>query len=423
MRQKIIVRAPILSQSGYGEHARFVLRALKTREDIFDLYIDNLHWGQTSWLWEDDDERQWIDQLLMKTIEYAQSGGVFDVSLQVTIPNEWQKMAPVNIGCTAGIETTKISSKWVESSYLMDKIIVVSDFARQGFVNTVYEFINQKTNERGTIKAKEPVEVVNFCFNEISPKPIELDLKHDFNFLAVAQFSPRKNMENTLRWFLEEFFDQEVGLIIKASIANNSHADFVHTKSMIRNLLKDPAYADRACSVHLIHGYLSEEEMAGLYSHDKVKALINISHGEGFGLPIFKAAAHGKPIVTVPWGGQTDFLYVPEKVKGSKKRKLMPKFAPVNYTIQQVQKEAVWKDVLVEDSQWAFADQGSFKMTLRDVYKKYAVYQRRAADLQKYIRNKFTPENQYKQFTDIVADGLNIVADTEVDEMFSKLFK
>ena len=101
----------------------------------------------------------------------------------------------------------------------------------------------------------------------------------------------------------------------------------------------------------------------------------------------------------------------------------MPKFATVNYTIQQVQKEAVWKDVLVEDSQWAFADQGSFKMTLRDVYKKYAVYQRRATDLQKYIRNKFTPENQYKQFTDIVADGLNIVADTEVDEMFSKLFK
>ena len=34
MKKKIIVRAPVLSRSGYGEHARFVLRALRTKEDL-----------------------------------------------------------------------------------------------------------------------------------------------------------------------------------------------------------------------------------------------------------------------------------------------------------------------------------------------------------------------------------------------------
>ena len=36
MKKKILVKGPVLSQSGYGEQARFALRALKSREDLFD---------------------------------------------------------------------------------------------------------------------------------------------------------------------------------------------------------------------------------------------------------------------------------------------------------------------------------------------------------------------------------------------------
>ena len=38
MKKKVLVEGPILSQSGYGEHARFVLRSLRSQEDIFDIY-------------------------------------------------------------------------------------------------------------------------------------------------------------------------------------------------------------------------------------------------------------------------------------------------------------------------------------------------------------------------------------------------
>jgi len=421
MRLKTIVRGPALSQSGYGEHARFVLRALKSREDIFDIYVDNLNWGKTSWLWEDTEERKWIDSLLIKTMQFAQQGEKFDISLQVTIPNEWQKMAPINIGCTAGIETTLITSEWVEKTYLMDKIIVVSNFSREAFLNTIYSMQTQ-TGEQRKVSAKGPFEVVNYPFRPIDPSEIDLDLKYDFNFLAMAQWSPRKNIENTLRWFVEEFFDQEVGLVLKTSVANNSYLDYIHTKRTIKNILEDSKYAERKCSIHLLHGYLKDSELSGLYHHPKIKALINISHGEGFGLPIFEAAGYGKPVITIGWGGQNDFLFVPEKVKGSKKKKMMPKFAKVDYTIGPVQKEAVWKGVLSAESQWAFADQGSFKMALRNVHKKYSIYQRRAKDLQKHIRKEFTSENMYKQFIDIVTEGQEIVSDDEVDEMFAKLF-
>lgn len=396
MRQKVLVRGPALSQSGYGEHARFVLRALKTREDIFDIFLQNINWGKTSWLWEDTEERRWIDNLLNKTIHFRQSGGQFDVSLQITIPNEWERLAPINIGCTAGIETTKIAPQWVEKSYLMDKIIVVSEHAKYGFVETVYNATNSQTGQAQSVSAKGPIEVVNYPHRPAEASEINLDLRHDFNFLVVSQWSPRKNLENTIKWFVEEFIDQEVGLVVKTSVANNSNNDFQFTKNRIKKLLSDPRYSNKKCSVHVVHGYMKDAEMSALYQHPKIKALVNIAHGEGYGLPLFEAAGYGLPVVTIPWGGQVDFLYVPERQ--GKKKKMKRKFAEVEYTLGHIQKEAHWEGVLQKDSMWAYADQGSYKMTLREVFKKYGVYKKRAEVLKEHIENRFSEEKIYEDF-------------------------
>ena len=89
MKKKVFFRGPLLTRSGYGEQSRFALRALKSREDLFDIYIQPLQWGKTSWMNEDSVDRKWIDYTIEKTIAYAQQGGQYDASFQVTIPNEW----------------------------------------------------------------------------------------------------------------------------------------------------------------------------------------------------------------------------------------------------------------------------------------------------------------------------------------------
>ena len=73
--KKILLAGPILTRSGYGEQARFALRALRSRPDLFDIYIQPLTWGKTSWMFEDTDERFWIDETIEKTIGYSQNGG------------------------------------------------------------------------------------------------------------------------------------------------------------------------------------------------------------------------------------------------------------------------------------------------------------------------------------------------------------
>ena len=393
--KKVIVRGPALSQSGYGEHTRFVLRTLRSRPDLFEVFLINVNWGQTGWIWDNTPERTWIDSLLLKTIHFTEQKGEFDLSVQVQIPNEWTKLAPVNIGVTAGIETTKISSEWVQGTQNVDKIIVVSEHAKYGFDNTIYEGIHNITNERVTIKTTCPIEVVGYPVKEIEPcEDFNFNLKHDFNFLFVGTWIVRKNIEKTVTWLLDEFHDKEVGIILKTSLVRNCQEDRYHTQRKLKPLLDK--YKDRKCEVYLLHGDLNETEMTALYQHPKVKALVSLTHGEGFGLPLFEAAYNGLPVVAPNWSGHCDFLYMPLKDKRGKSKKTAM-FTGVAYDIKPIQREAHWSGILQADSMWCFPKEWSAKKAFREVYKNHGGAKSKAKKLQKYIKEAFSQDKQYNK--------------------------
>ena len=415
--KKIIVKGPALSQSGYGEHTRFVLRSLRSRPDLFDIYLVNINWGNMSWLWEDNEERQWIDFLLAKTIQYGQQKGQFDISLQVTIPQEWEPLAPVNIGVTAGVETTKISPQWLEKCLHMDKIIVVSEYSKYAFENTEYQGMHQQTGQEVTAKITCPIDVVGYSVKEKDAAAIELDLSTDFNFLTVGTWIVRKNLENTIKWFVEQFYEQSVGLIVKTTTAKNSLIDRRQCEIKLKELLKE--YDDRKCQVYLLHGDMTEEEMNGLYQHPKVKCLVNIAHGEGFGLPLFEASYNALPVLTIPYGGQCDFLYMPTKdKKGKVSNKAM--FSSVSYDMAPVQDEAVWEGVIQKDSQWAYPKEWDYKKTLRTIHKNIGGCKAKANKLKKHLQKELSAENQYKKFCDSIMENQSL-DENEIDELYESL--
>ena len=411
---KILLKGPVLTRSGYGEQARFALRALRNKEDLFDIFIQPINWGKTSWLSQMDEERAWIDQIIEKTVVHIQQGGGFDATIQCTIPNEWDTPPGINIGYTAGIETTKVAHEWLTKSNAMDKVIVVSEHSKNVFNDTVYGAVDNRTGQEFSLEMKTPIDAIGYPVKEFENlEEIELDLKHDFNFLAVAQMGPGKNVHSTIRWFFEEFKDDEVGLVLKTNAARNSVMDREHLFHDLKNV--SLSYPDSKCKLYLLHGDMSDREMHSLYLHPKIGALVSLSHGEGFGLPLFEAAYSGLPVISTSWSGQADFLY-DDKGRAN--------FYDVRYDLETIPPEIVWDGVLIKESQWAVPREESAKQQMRLCYTEMTTGEKSPESFnperhKKFLKEKFSEEIMLNKFGDLILDALNKDADwlEDLDEV------
>jgi glycosyltransferase involved in cell wall biosynthesis len=383
-RKKILIKGPALSSSGYGEQTRFAINSLRQSPEKYDIYLINTSWGNTSWIMFDHEERDYLDSLVTKTHLYVNNGGTFDASIQVTIPNEFENLTPINIGYTAGIETNAISDEWIVKSNAVNKLLVTSNHAKNGFVTTTAKNLPAHMPKR----CETPVGVVHYGVEEqaYTPANLPIQLKSEFNFLTVAQAGPRKNLTATIVNFVKEFHDEDVGLLLKINVSKNTLSDRQKTVQYVNNLLSQ--FPDRQCHVQILHGTLNKCEMYGLYSHPGIKAYVTTTHGEGFGLPIFEAAACGLPVIAPNWSGHVDFLYEGNKAL----------FTKIDYDLKTVQKTAVWPGVIEEGSYWCFVKDVATRSSMREVYKNYPRAYSKAKKLKEVVRRDFALHSKYANF-------------------------
>jgi glycosyltransferase involved in cell wall biosynthesis len=196
---------------------------------------------------------------------------------------------------------------------------------------------------------------------------------------------------------VQEFKDDEdVGLVLKTNLAKNCSVDREICDGKIKQILGE--HTDKKCKVYLLHGDMTDEEMHSLLTHPKISAALSLTHGEGFGLPLFEAAYMGVPVVVPGWSGHLDFL-CDEKGKEH--------FYNVSYDLQPIQDHVVWDGVLIKESMWAYARERSAKETMRrciDDVKNNAC-QAAAKEYASELKNRFSEEKMYKEF--IEAMGIN----------------
>jgi glycosyltransferase involved in cell wall biosynthesis len=372
-KKKVLLRAPTLSCSGYGTHSRQIARWLLSRDDV-DLTIYQVQWGTTPW-YVDANEK---DGLIGKLFEVSKpEKGEFDVSVQVQLPNEWDtKLAKKNIGITAGVETNVCNPEWLKCISSMDRVIVPSTFTKTTF---------EKTDELSSA-AKNIVVVPESFIDSIAKEtvaPLELELQTQFNFLAVGQLTgknaenDRKNMFNLLKWFCEAFADDDdVGLIVKTNSSRETKIDRLLTEDVLKQVLKS-VRKGAFPRVYLLHGLMSDDEMAALYKHPTVKAFITLTRGEGFGLPILEAAASGLPVIATSWSGHMDFLK-------------HGKFIKLDYELKEVPSSRIDKNIFMKGSKWADVNEEDVKKKLLKFRERPSIPTQWAHDMCPAVLNKYS---------------------------------
>ncbi len=411
MKKLMLICAPVSSRSGYGDHARDLVRAF-LKKDKFDIKIQDVPWGETP--------RNALDSELDKNIfdcilREPKMDRQPDVYVDIRIPNEFQAWGKFNIGITAGIETTAVSGNWVENCNKMDLIIVPSEHSKQGFVNAKYDKLQQlpdgQQKKIGELKLEKPMEVLFEGSDENIFKPINNsslnlvdDIKEDFVFLQVGLWGngnfgeDRKDISKTIKLFYEAFANKkkQPALMLKTNAATFSVMDREECLNKI-NQIKSMFPEDwNLPNVYLLHGSLSDEEMNKLYNHPKVKVLISLTHGEGYGRPLQEATMVGLPVIASGWSGQMDFLSQDDSML-------------LGGELVQVPKSQHWKDIIIPESQWFNVNEQQAYKAMNYCFQNYDEVKEKALNLMKINRDKFTLDKMTEKLDEIVTPHIDKV--------------
>jgi glycosyltransferase involved in cell wall biosynthesis len=403
MKKKVLLIGPFFNISGYSDHARLLADALLEKQDSLDIYMLATQWAKSS---SDSSYVEKYAPLLQKTQQHFQElqkdqvpmNSAFDCSFQVRPPNEFENITNYDIGVTAALETTKAPTEWIQNCNMMQKILVVSEHSKTNLKNAR----NPQTGE--TIRT--PIEVIPF-YNSLTNGDESFEgyknITTPVNFLTVSQLAPRKNFYNLVKWFVEEFKEEEnVGLIAKLHHVNNCTMDYYHVKRRINQILTETGLQNRKCKIHLIHGNLSEKEMQSLYNNETIKAYVTTTHGEGFGVPMFNAVCSDIPVIAPAWSGHMDFLSAPVVNETSGKSKVKNLFLKTKFEISPVKDKHLMPGLITKECEWCYPDGNSFKKNLRSAITGEKLHRSNSKILGEHIRQNFSKDKVFKMCQNIM---------------------
>jgi len=391
--KRVLLRGPSLTQSGYGVHCRQIAAWLLSKENI-DVRFQALPWGDTPWILDQNSNNGLVGKIMKNTVDPT-STGKFDVSFQLQLPNEWDSsLASYNVGMSAVVETDICNPQWIECCNNMDAVVVPSKHAESCL------------NKSGTVK--KPLHVIPEAYcREIDEVKIEENsfekfpqFSTPFNFLIFGQvtgdnpLNDRKNIFFTIKWLCEAFADDKsVGIVIKTNVGRNTQIDKRKTHDLMRLVLKECRKNNLFPKIHVLHGEMSEKDVALLYKHPQIKGLVSLTRGEGYGLPILEAAASGLPVIATGWSGHTDFLN-------------HGKYINISYSLKEIHQTRVDGKIFVQGSKWAETDEEDFKKKIVKFKNNPTTPKEWSSDLSTIMRKKYSHEAIFSMYNEIFKEIL-----------------
>ena len=401
----IVVSCPLDTFSGYGSRARDIVRALVDSEK-YEVKVLSQRWGNTPYGFLKKDNTE--DKKLLDCIIPAPLSRQPDVWIQITVPNEFQKIGKFSIGITAGIETDVCTPEFIEGCNRMDLVLASSNHTKSVFQKTQYDKKDKDGKLQGTVKLETPVEVlfegvdVNKYFHVPPGKLAKTDLvtsldeiKEQFSFLFVGHWlqgaigEDRKNVGLLIQTFLETFNNKskQPALVLKTMKGPACLMDRDEILSKISAIRK--GIKGKLPNIYLLHGEVDDSDMNDLYNHPKIKAMVSLTKGEGFGRPLLEFTQSKKPIIATNYSGHLDFL-------DAEFTSLIPG------EMKNVHESAVQEKLIIKESKWFSPDVKFTQLILKDYFNSYKPYEVKGKQLGFRCKTNFSFEKMSELLVEII---------------------
>ncbi len=416
-KPRFVISSPFDTYSGYGARSRDIIKAI-IELDKYKVELLPQRWGSTSWGFCKD-HPEW-EFLLNHTASPNWNQSKPEIWMQITIPNEFQPIGKYNIGLTAGIEATACKGEWVEGMNRMDINWVSSNFAKETFERMTFEKTNTQTKQvEGHIKLVKPVKVIFEgadldLYKLLKPseiKVINLDsIKENFCYLFVGHWMQgefghdRKNVGLLVKSFYETFKNKKnkPALILKSSVGVASYMSRDEILDKIKKIRKS-VNSQNLPNIYVLNGEFDDSEMNELYNHPKIKSMVSLTKGEGFGRPLLEFSLTGKPIMASGWSGQVDFL-----------NKDFVSLIPGN--LENVHPSAA-NNWLIQEAQWFKPDTSYVGHFFKDIFENYKKYLSNSKRQKYYAQKNFS----WEQMKELVGETLDEVLPNFPKQMELKL--
>ena len=403
MKPLFIISCPFDTYSGYGARSRDLVKAI-IETDKYEVMLLSQRWGNTPFGFCDDNpEWGFLKNHALSTPQLPKQPEIW---MQITVPNEFQPVGKFNIGATAGIESTICPPDWIDGVNRMDLTLVSSNHTKKVFEESKFEIKNKETNitERKVELAK-PVEVLfegadlNIYKVLDTPCSLDIQIKEKFAYLFVGHWmqgdvgEDRKNVGLLIKAFYETFKNKmnKPALILKTSQVSTSYYDREEILKKIKQIKKS-VNSKNLPNIYLLHGDFSDEEMNEIYNHSKVKAMISLTKGEGYGRPLLEFTLSKKPLIASGWSGQLDFLDPKlTNLIGGQLTNVHP---------------STQNQFLLPESQWFSPDHGQVGHYLKDVFENYKNYTEKAKRQAFKSKNEFSYDKMKEKVDDILTKSI-----------------
>ena len=375
MTKKIntVLTAPVLNRSGYGTLSDDVFHSLAANERL-DIKVIQTNWGSCVPKFCIRKKDLVIDKARMR----EQLKVAPELFVAVNLPHIIKPVGKFKVIVSCIVEVDKAHDYLIDGLNEYNLGIVTSNFCKDVLNNC-------------DKKPKIPIEVVYWGADtsifKMNPEPqAKVDeelaaIKESEVFLFSGQithpqlFKDRKDMDTMVKTFLEAFRDKpDVALLLKVNGTNFGYADRNGVLERIRALRQ---MANSNAPVYLLHGELSEKEMAYLYAHKKVIATLGFTHGESFGMTHLQSSLAGKPTFVSNYSAPAEYI--------------TNNLFLLDGELKEIPSECV-SEHYPKGSKWFYVDTEKAKAKLLDFYNNREPYNKAAIELANINAEKFSLE-------------------------------